>query len=184
MKNPFTQTATSRKASYAVAFVFALVALMGAMMILTSPFPSPQNVQPANRVWADSAKVIQEKEVVEGDGSVLKVMTYTGLILLIIIIGARLYKKYSLPHNGQAVSQIKIVARQALGPRQNVIVIVVENKKYLIGVTEQNINFLSDLGELGPEELRELQVTGQDNFANVIQRLRKQNEQGSRGTQT
>lgn len=67
------------------------------------------------------------------------------LVIACIFIFAWLMKKSNLISQGRHNALIKIVARQALSSKGQVQIIEVNDKRYLIGVTEQSINLLDTL---------------------------------------
>tara|TARA_R110001583_G_scaffold26571_2_gene95727 strand:+ start:29593 stop:30012 length:420 start_codon:yes stop_codon:yes gene_type:complete len=76
------------------------------------------------------------------------------LVIVCIFIFAFLMKKSNLMHNGRGNSLIKVIATQPLTNKGRVQLIEVNKKRYLLGVTEQNINIL-DTFELSEEEIEE-----------------------------
>lgn len=67
------------------------------------------------------------------------------LVLLCIFVFAFLMKKSNLLRYGKNQTLIKVVARQALTNKGQVQIIEVNQTRYLIGVTEQNISLLDTL---------------------------------------
>ncbi len=67
------------------------------------------------------------------------------LVLLCIFVFAFLIKKSNLIRNHKNHSAIKVLARQALTSKGQVQIIEVNKKRYLLGVTEQNISLLDTL---------------------------------------
>ncbi|GLS89456.1 hypothetical protein GCM10007916_05230 [Psychromonas marina] len=67
------------------------------------------------------------------------------LVLACIFVFAFLMKKSNLIRNANGNSLIKVIATQPLTNKGRVQIIEVDQKRYLIGVTEQNINLLDTL---------------------------------------
>ncbi|MEI6896448.1 MAG: flagellar biosynthetic protein FliO [Psychromonas sp.] len=67
------------------------------------------------------------------------------LVLLCIFVFAFLIKKSNLIRSHKNHSVIKVLARQALTSKGQVQIIEVNKKRYLLGVTEQNISLLDTL---------------------------------------
>ncbi len=67
------------------------------------------------------------------------------LVITCIFIFAFLMKKSNLIHNGRGKTLIKVVATQPLTSKGRVQIVEVGEKRYLLGVTEQNINLLDTL---------------------------------------
>jgi len=67
------------------------------------------------------------------------------LVLACIFIFAFLMKKSNLIRNANGKALIKVISTQPLTNKGRVQIIEVEKKRYLIGVTEQNITLLDTL---------------------------------------
>jgi flagellar protein FliO/FliZ len=67
------------------------------------------------------------------------------LVLLCIFVFAFLIKKSNLIRHNKNQPLIKVVARQALTNKGQVQIIEVNQTRYLLGVTEQNISLLDTL---------------------------------------
>lgn len=67
------------------------------------------------------------------------------LVIACIFIFAFLMKKSNLLHNGRGKALIKVIATQPLTNKGRVQIIEVNETRYLLGVTEQNINLLGTL---------------------------------------
>ena len=67
------------------------------------------------------------------------------LVLACIFIFAFLMKKSNLIQTGKGNALIKVIATQALTNKGRVQIIEVNEKRYLLGVTEQNISLLDTL---------------------------------------
>lgn len=76
------------------------------------------------------------------------------LVIACIFIFAFLMKKSNLIHNGRGKTLIKVIATQSLTNKGRVQIIEVNEKRYLIGVTEQNINLIDTL-EIPEDEVNE-----------------------------
>lgn len=72
------------------------------------------------------------------------------LVLGLVVILAFLYKKMQLKMPG--TKHFKIISTLNLGPREKLLVIEIQGKQRVIGVTAHSINFLFDLENPLPEE--------------------------------
>jgi flagellar protein FliO/FliZ len=100
------------------------------------------------------------------------------LVIACIFIFAFLMKKSNLIHNGRGKSLIKVIATQPLTNKGRVQIIEVGKKRYLLGVTEQQINLLDTLvvpeDEIADELSSEKQLTP---FASLLSKIStKRNE--------
>jgi flagellar protein FliO/FliZ len=72
------------------------------------------------------------------------------LVVGLVIVLAFLYKKMQLKLPGS--KHFKIVSTLSLGPREKLLVIEIQGKQRVIGVTAHSVNFLFDLENPLPEE--------------------------------
>jgi len=108
------------------------------------------------------------------DGFFLRVLWVTFLILGMIVGAYYIYKRRFGKQIVAAKSRIKVITRHNLGARQALLMIVVENQKFLIGMTEHSINLIKDMGTASVDDMKEdLPSSFPDNFTTVLQRLRK-----------
>jgi len=79
------------------------------------------------------------------DLSIASLIASLLLVLVCIFVCAFLMKKSNLIRLNKNQPLIKLIARQTLTNKGQVQIIEVNNKRYLLGVTEQNINLLDTL---------------------------------------
>ncbi len=72
------------------------------------------------------------------------------LVVGLVVLLAFLYKKMQLKMPG--TKHFKVVGTFNLGPREKLLVIEIQGKQRVIGVTAHNINFLFELENPLPEE--------------------------------
>lgn len=99
------------------------------------------------------------------------------LVIVCILVFAFLIKKTNLLHNGRGKTLIKIIATQPLTNKGRVQIIEADGKRYLLGVTEQNINLIDTLSM--PEDAEgETQLdSGSTPFATLLSKIStKRNE--------
>ena len=94
------------------------------------------------------------------------------LVIACIFIFAFLMKKSNLIHNVRGNGLIKIIATQPLTNKGRVQIIEVNKKRYLLGVTEQNIKVL-DTFELSEEDIKEELATNNATtpFATLLSKI-------------
>ena len=100
------------------------------------------------------------------------------LVIACIFVFAFLMKKSNLIHNGRGKTLIKVIATQPLTNKGRVQVIEVGEKRYLLGVTEQQINLLDTLEVTDAEMISELNAENQSTpFASLLSKISaKRNE--------
>ena len=102
------------------------------------------------------------------------VFLMTAILLLILVSGAYIYKRLGGKSKFIGKSNVRIISRHHLGPKQSIIIAIIENKKYALGVTEQSVNVIADLGEAADSEAAEEEAKTQTrNFGNILGLLKK-----------
>ena len=99
------------------------------------------------------------------------------LVIACIFLFAWLLKKSNLISQGKHQALIKVVSRQALSSKGQVQIIEVNDKRYLIGVTEQNISLLDTFAIPENEQGAELEPDASTPFATILSKIStKRNE--------
>ena len=93
------------------------------------------------------------------------------LVIACIFIFAFLMKKSNLIHNGKGKTLIKVIATQPLTNKGRVQIIEVNQKRYLVGVTEQNINLLDSFPIPEGEENEEPQQNLSTSFSTLLSKI-------------
>jgi len=123
---------------------------------------------------ADSAALLQTGQSLEMGGYFYKVFLVTAILLLALVGGFYLFKKFGGEKRLFNNSPIRVLARQNIGPKQAIVLVVIEDKKYALGVTDQAVNILADLGEADKDETADLPSEPLTrNFGALLARLRK-----------
>jgi len=123
--------------------------------------------------YSDSLKkALPEKKSQFGE-YIFKAVWVSFVLLIFLFAGLYLYKKYVLKNSGLLNSRIKIIARQNISPKQSIIIANIDGEKFALGVSEQSVNLIADLGEAGAEDERIENTPLQSGFASVLNRLNK-----------
>lgn len=94
------------------------------------------------------------------------------LVIACIVFFAFLMKKSNLIRHGQGKAVIKVIATQSLTNKSRVQIVEVGEKRYLLGVTEQNINLLDILSVPDEEAGNEVVTNIPSNaFASLLSRM-------------
>lgn len=134
------------------------------------------SLQETNYLYKDRLNLGEQKET-SFFAYLIRVIFVSGILILLIILGFQWYKKYLLPKMGTPHTKIQILGRQAIGPKQYIVLVVIENRKFALGVTDHSITVITDLGEI--EEIDELQDEAGKHtpFSSLLKKLsRGQNE--------
>ena len=106
--------------------------------IAQAPSPEPTEDTPPQQDWLERRD--------EGlTTSFFKALLYTILILAVIIIGAfafRYLRRDRFTQSGS--SEIRIIGRRHLNPKQSLAIIRVRNRELLVGITDQSNQLLYD----------------------------------------
>ena len=114
-------------------------------------------------------------EVSKSDLSLLPVISSLLVVIAVILILAMGLKKFNLGFPGSRA--IKVVSALSLGTRERVVVIEVNGKQHVLGVTAQQINHLFTLDE--PLEGGITKMDGANEpltFQKILENLGKKND--------
>jgi flagellar protein FliO/FliZ len=128
------------------AFIIIFIGLQSA--VLSASVSDSVKSAAADTVWQGA------KSGGAGD-QFYNVFLMTTLLLLLLISGAYVYKRLGGRGKFIGSSKIRVLSRHHLGPKQSIVITAVENKKYILGVTEHSINVIADLGEISDSEASE-----------------------------
>jgi len=148
--------------------IAALTFLLILMPLVLTASPDSSTVKSiADTVWQSTRS--------SGTGSQFyDVFLMTALLLLVLVSGAYIYKKLGGKSKFIGKSDIRILSRRHLGPKQSIVIAVIENKKYALGITEQSINLIADLGEASDLETAEEDSKVQSrSFSSIFDLLKK-----------
>lgn len=98
----------------------------------------------------------------------------SALLVIALYFGLRWYRKKMGGVSITGSNKIRVLARNHLGPKQSIMIVRVENRKLVLGVTEQAINLISDLGETDEtEDALPATASQQVSFAKIFEKLKK-----------
>jgi len=159
--------------SAVVLLVIALFSSFNATVLHSQDIDSTAIAEQDNdsSVFYRSRETIPQKEQSSFFGYLLRVIFVTALMIIFIIIGFKYYRKYVLHNDGTTNNRIKILARQAIGQKQYVVIIAMGNKKYALGVTDQSINLITDLGDLDEDEQKMETIQAPAAFSSLLKKI-------------
>jgi flagellar protein FliO/FliZ len=77
----------------------------------------------------------------------LRVIGSLGIVLAVLFAGLYAFKKTGyLPANTAAGNRIRLLARQSLGPRHQLVMVEAADRLLLLGISPEGIRLLSPLG--------------------------------------
>lgn len=109
----------------------------------------------------------------ESNNPVLRVLWISFVLLVFLLAGMLVYKKYVLKGSVVRSTHIAVLARQTIAPKQSVLIVRIEDKKYALGATDHSLNMLADLGPVGDDEERKTENTNIVGFGDVLKKLIK-----------
>ena len=159
------RTNARRFANLILIMVMVLVAIIGISLQQRSigsqsqkPPPEAVSETPAferrvSEPQSTTTESAQETDFSVGNDLTLtlwKVIVYVVLIIAVILIGARILKRYGGDRLKQTSSpDIRILGRRYISPKQSIVMVKVRHKELLLGITDHSIRLLHDFT---PEE--------------------------------
>ncbi len=137
MKASLTKATYSKQATTIFAVIFALMAILGFMSIMT-----PES-------GGDSGIATETLPIrTNYSGYLLRVVVVTVTMIVVLIFGLQIYKK-QIKLKGKNNLTVNFQGRHYLNDKQYLLKLEIEGKQILLGVSETSINFLT---ELKPDE--------------------------------
>jgi len=123
----------SKQSTLIFALIFAAIAILG-FASLISP--------------AASTKIAAPNEAVSSQGTysgyLTRVVIVTFTMVVVLIIGLRIYKQ-QMVLKGKNNLAVTIMGRHYINDKQYLLKVNIESKNMLLGITESNITFLTEL---------------------------------------
>lgn len=121
----------------------------------------------------DTALTVQSGQRDLG-GYFYRVFWVTAFIVLFLLGFLFFYKKYGGTPKQLTKSKIHVLTRQQLGTKQSVMIVIIENKKYALGVTDHSVQLISELGEANEQELSSSEIKPiAQSFASIFSKIQK-----------
>ena len=124
----------------------------------------------SGQTYIDSLRNAVPRQNPDVSGYLYQVILVTFFLIIVLVAGLFLYKKYILKNDVPFNAAIKIISRHNLSAKQSILIVSIEAKKYALGVTEHQVNLITDLGELNENDLRT--ASAQDvGFGQILKKL-------------
>jgi len=172
--------------------IFVLIAVVGAVILVSSlprksgngppavaeqalPPPVAQALPPPV-AQAPSVRELQPK------GSffrfITRVVAVTGAIIVLCLLGAKWYRR-RMRLGGSDRLQMAVKGRFYLGPKHSLVMIDVDDRRLLLGMTESSINLITELSTgTSPVAPEPVQPEAGETFKSLLTRLRKKDRDG------
>jgi len=133
--------ASPRKGSLGIAMIFFIIAIVGVMMTISSPAEKSESKE----IDKSSIEELQTDQFKKTNYSVyfLRVIIITAGIIVVVLLGSRWYRRKMRFGNSNKV-EMNILSRQYLSPKHSLIMVGVEGRRFLLGITENSINLISE----------------------------------------
>lgn len=146
MKPRLSKVTYNKQATTIFALLFAAMAIMGFVSILT---PQGEPTSQALQVTADAPQQVPMHNTYSG--YLLRVVVVTLVMIVVLIMGLRLYNK-QLKLKGKNNLDLIPLGKHYLNDKQYLLKVKVEDRNILLGVSETSINFITELdGDDDPE---------------------------------
>jgi len=166
------QGKTNMTGSRLLAMIFMVIALMGVMMVMSSP-DEPDTAG----ITAEQTSVTELTPPAERPGSVSlvgylwKVVLVTALVIGLFWLLAGFFRKRMMPQTG-STTQFHVLGREHLNPRNTLMMVRVEDRKFLLGVSENAVRLISEF-EMDSEELNSDPAEDSKNsFSGILQQVK------------
>ncbi len=109
----------------------------------------------------------------ETTNPVWRVLWITVVLLAFLLAGMLAYKKFVLKGSITRSSHIAILARQPVAPKQSILIVRIEDKKYALGATDHSLNVIAELGLATTDETGETGEKPANLFGDVLKKITK-----------
>lgn len=139
----------SGKKSYLIALIFILIAVMGLMTMLSSI----QGISKSDKV----ERHILEKQKVESSqkssytGFVLRIVLITVALIILTFLGAKWYRNRSRSDISDKM-RMDIIGRRYIDSKHSLLMVRVNGRKILLGITDNSINRIAEYEENNTDE--------------------------------
>jgi len=101
---------------------------------------------------ADTTTMRPIRPVDDEANPIWRVLWITLVLLAFLLSGMLAYKKFVLKGSINRSAQIAVLARQPIAPKQSILIVRIEDKKYALGATDHSLNVIAELGMSAPDE--------------------------------
>ncbi len=129
------------------------------LLVSLGPVYSQTAVPPDSRIMSETRVADSTDKASQGEGPrqefndhIYRAVWIAGVFIFVLLLAILLYKKLAGKATMYNRGNIRVIARHNLGPKQSIMVAHIEGRKLVLGVTEQHINLINDLGEVPESE--------------------------------
>ncbi len=153
--------------------MWRLLLLVVVMLTINGPAYA-QNVGDSIVFAQEDSVLIAQNHPEKIGGYFYRIFFVTAVILILLLSVLYFYKKLGGKGLTPNRTKIHILARQNIGPKQTIVMVAIEGKKYALGTTDHSVNLIAELGEVSEDELpvNDIKQVSQ-NFTSVLSKLVK-----------
>ncbi len=158
----------SGKRSTGVALLFVLVMIMGMLWIFNDP-PGTQYDKPS----LESPLQNQEPKPIQTNYGwyFFRIIAVTGFLIVLFVVGAKYYKR-KMTQTGHYFD-MRVLGKQYISTKQYLMMVRVEDRKMLLGVTDHSINLLKEFDENEDNSETEEDANEQEkSFGKILKRIK------------
>lgn len=157
--------------SYGLALVFMLIAVMGILMTFSSLPQNAKSDQGSQPVSAEKGAGTTFDS--NYPGFVLKTIIVTGAIIVLFVLGAKLYKKQQRSEIFDKI-KIDIIGRKYIDAKHYLIMVSVQGRQLLLGVSDNSISLIAEYDDNTSAESNIATNTLQndDQFSRILKRIK------------
>jgi len=163
---PKMDSATAKRSTGA-ALLFAIILIMGMLWIFNDP-PGTEYDKPVTQTETSQNQLSDKtpKPIQTNYGwYFFRMIAVTGFLITVIVVGARFYKR-KMAQTGR-MFEMKVLGKQYISTKQYLMMIKVEDKKILLGITDQSINLLKEYDATDDES-----SDAEGDFENVLKEVK------------
>ena len=130
-----------KKGSLGIAMIFFIIAIAGVILTISSPAEKPES----NESEKSSTEAIQSDQFksTNYNAYLLRVILITSAIVIVILLGSKWYRRKMSIGNSNKI-EMNILSRRYIGPKHSMIIVGVEGRRFLLGITDNSINLISE----------------------------------------
>ena len=148
--------------------VLATFVAMGAAQ--TNSFLSDTSAQMSDSTVLSAQQFNQRPSLT---GHYIKLLLITFVLLVIFYFALKVMRKLQFGNNPNTSERIRVLSKTYLTNKHSLWLVIINGNKYLLGITDQAINLIDNLGPASEDELQAALPATLPSFASFMEKLRK-----------
>ena len=139
-------TAPVKGRSWGLAFVFVIIAIVG-IVLLSSSMQNFSQSKKSKETPPVEKKVSEQSDYSSNYSNfIIRTVSVTAAILVLIVVFSRWYKRRGRSDSTSRID-IQVMGRKYVGPKHYLMMVNVEGRNLLLGVTDGSINLITEYDE-------------------------------------